>query len=161
MKREAARNLLIFCLVMIVVLILWVMMNDPANSDRADLSISELIDSILLVRETPRITSSAQAVIAARPALDPRLMTTNPPQVLDVQQLTYREAIARVNGMSVEGVAGVSANMPVWVVIFYTMRPESPLPGSNPDPASGNCAYVIVDAQKGLSFQSGLLIGCK
>ena len=88
-------------------------------------------------------------------------MNTVPPQVIDVKLLTYREAITRVNDLSLEGFGGVSADLAVWVVIFYTGRMDAPPIVSNPGSSPGECTYVFVNPQSGIAFQSGILNDCR
>jgi hypothetical protein len=159
--KKHARNLFLICLVAGIFLVVWIVLGDSTNPNRESLSISILKETLQSFQGVPRIDSATKAVIAAQTIFDSRTMNTVPPQVMDVKLLTYREAITRVSGMSLEGVGGVSADLPVWVVIFYTERidvtPITSIPGNSPR----ECTYVFVDPPKGIAFQSGILYDCR
>jgi hypothetical protein len=159
--KKHARNLFLICLVAGIFLIFWIVMGDSTNPNGKSLSISILKETIQSFRGVPRIDSAAKAVSAAETIFGSRNMNTVPSQVMDVKLLTYREAITRVNGMSLEGVGGVSADLAVWVVIFYTGRIDIPPIVPNPGSSPGECTYVFVDPQKGIVFQSGILYHCR
>jgi hypothetical protein len=159
MDKRHARNLSVICLVIGIALVLWIVMSNSSNPSRGTLSISGLKDVVRSIAGAPRIDSSTQAVLAAQAVLDPRV-TNSGPQVLDVRLITYRYAITRLNGVSVEGIGGVTAEMPVWIVIFNTRLVEVSPQGTNPASSLEECTYVLVDPQKGVAIQSGLLRGC-
>ena len=158
--KKPARNLFFICLVSGIFLIFWLVMSNSTNPNGESLSISVLKETVQSFQEVPRIDSAAKAVLAAQKIFDSRTKNAAPPQVMDVKLLDYREAIARVNGLSLEGVGVVSANLAVWVVIFYSERVTSTPIFSYPGSSPGECTYVFVDPQEGIVFQSGILIDC-
>jgi hypothetical protein len=160
LDKKPARNLFLIFLVTGIFLILWLAMSNSTNPNRESLSLAILKETFQSFEGVPRIDSSTKAVLAAQSIFDPRVKNKTPPQVLDVRLLIYREAITRVNDINAEGADQIAADLPVWVVIFYSERIDGPVPGTNPGSLSGVCTYVFVDPQKGTPFQSGFLEGC-
>jgi len=160
--KKAARNLFIICLVTGILLILWLVMSDSPNSNGASDLITNLRETVQSDQGIPRIDSPSKAEYVARAFIASRSPNTIEPQVADVELLTYSYALARVNAMNLKGAGGVSADMLVWMVVFHDERTDvSALPVSTSGPMPAGCTYVLIDPQKGIAFQSGLLPNCR
>jgi hypothetical protein len=164
MDKKPARNLFIICLALFIFLIVWIAMSSSTNPSGEGSFIADLKETIQSFQGIPQVDSPTKAVIVAETVFASRSRDLPQPQVVDVELLPFREAIMHVSGISPDGTGDALAEMPVWLVIFYTGSNTGQIlvltPGSNPVSSSSECTFVLVEPQKGVVFQSGLIHEC-
>ncbi len=160
-KRLAARNLFIIILLLGFFLIVWAVISNPADPSQKKGFVTFLKENFGSSQpDAPRAASSTEAITVALAFLASGSNNAAPLQVVDVKMQAYHEAITRLGGANLEGVSGVTPVMLVWAVIFRNGEVGTLTAGSNLDPYSAECTYVLVDPQKDIAIQKGP-VGCR
>jgi hypothetical protein len=164
MDKKPALNLFLISLAICIFLIVWMVMSSSPNPSGESSFIASVKETLRSFQGVSRVDSSAKAVSVAESIFASRPSNLPRPQVVDVEFLPYGEAIMRVSGIRQQGTGGMPAEVPIWLVIFYTGSDAGkilvPTLASKPDSLTGECTYVFVEPQKGIAFRSGFMHDC-